>query len=116
MDEKNMQFANFNITFGEQNLPMLEYFEEIIYPAFLNGYVRGNTLDYAKYSFDDIRIKEINDEFVMVGNYIKSTEYKVVTTMQHGVLVSSPAEVPTAPYFKIASLIALLSVALFLLR
>lgn len=98
MDEKNMQFANFNITFGEQDSPMLEYFEEIIYPAFLSGYVRGNAIDGAKYSFDDIRIKEINDELVMVGNYIKSTEYKVVTTVQDGVLVSSPAEIPTAPY------------------
>lgn len=98
MDEKNMQFANFNITFGEQDSPMLEYFEEIIYPAFLSGYVRGNAIDGAKYSFDDIRIKEINDELVMVGNYIKSTEYKVITTVQDGALVSSPAEIPTAPY------------------
>ena len=98
MDEKNMQFANFNITFGEQDAPMLEYFEEIIYPAFLSGYVRGNAIDGAKYSFDDIKIKEINDELVMVGNYIKSTEYKIVTTIQDGVLVSSPADIPTAPY------------------
>ena len=32
MDEKNMQFANFNITFGEDDAPMLEHFSDIIFP------------------------------------------------------------------------------------
>ena len=36
MDEKNMQFANFNITFGENDDPMLEHFEDIIYPVNAN--------------------------------------------------------------------------------
>ena len=31
MDEKNMQFANFNITFGEDDAPMLEHFSDIIF-------------------------------------------------------------------------------------
>ena len=34
----------------------------------------------------------------MVGNFIKETQYKVVTTVQEGVLASTPADVPTAPY------------------
>lgn len=41
MDEKNMQFANFNITFGENNSPMLEYFEDVVFPAFNCDYIRG---------------------------------------------------------------------------
>ncbi len=35
-EHKTMQFANFNITFGDENntLPMLTYFKEIIYPVY----------------------------------------------------------------------------------
>ena len=98
MDEKNMQFANFNITFGENDLPMLEHFEDIIFPAFTSGLIRGKKEELPYYSFDDVRIKEIDDEYVLVGNFIKSTEYKVITTVADGVWVSSPADVPTAPY------------------
>lgn len=98
MGEKNMQFANFNITFGENDLPMLEHFEDIIFPAFTSGLFRGKKGEVPYYSFDDVKIREIDDEYVLVGNYIKSTEYKVITTVTNGVLVSSPADVPTAPY------------------
>ena len=98
MDEKNMQFANFNITFGENDDPMLEHFEDIIYPAFTGDYIRGKKTQVPYYFFDDVRIKEIDNEYVLVGNYIKVTEYKVVTTMQDGILVSTPSDVPTAPY------------------
>lgn len=38
MDEKNMQFANFNITFGENDSPMLEHFADVIFPAFTSDY------------------------------------------------------------------------------
>lgn len=98
MDEKVMQFANFNITFGNNNEPMLEYFEKIIFPAFKSEYIRGKKEDLARYSFSDVEIKEIDGEYVLVGNYIKDTEYQVVTTVQKGDLVSTPAHVPTAPY------------------
>lgn len=93
-----MQFANFNITFGNQNAPMLDYFEDIIFPAFVSGYVRGKEEDPLRYSFNDIMLKEIDNEYVLVGNFIKDTEYQVITTIQEGDLVSTPAHVPTAPY------------------
>ena len=93
-----MQFANFNITFGENDSPMLEHFEDIIFPAFISGLTRRKKEEIPYYSFDDVKIREIDDQYVLVGNYIKSTEYKVKTTVTDGVLVSSPADVPTAPY------------------
>lgn len=98
MEEKVMQFANFNITFGEENAPMLAYFEDIIFPAFTGAYIRGKEDDVTKYSFDGVVIKQIDGEYVMVGNFVKDTEYNVITTVQAGELVSSPARVPTAPY------------------
>lgn len=98
MDEKNMQFANFNITFGQYNAPMLEYFETIIYPAFTCGRIVGKCDTLPRYFFENVQIKEIDEEYVMVGNYVKETEYKVVTTVHEGELVSTPSNVPTAPY------------------
>jgi len=98
MDEKNMQFANFNITFGENNSPMLEYFENIVFPAFTGDYIRGKRDELPRYFFENVQVKEIDDEYVMVGNYVKETEYKVITTVQEGELVNSPADIPTAPY------------------
>ena len=98
MEEKVMQFANFNITFGQGNAPMLEYFEDIIYPAFTGSYIRGKEEDVTKYSFDGVTVKRVDGEYIMAGNFVKDTEYNVITTVQEGELVSSPARVPTAPY------------------
>ena len=98
MDEKIMQFANFNITFGDNNAPMLDHFEDIIFPAFTGDYFRGKKGELPRYSFDNVAIRDIDGEYVLVGNYVKDMEYKVITTFQEGMLVDSPAEVPTAPY------------------
>ena len=68
MDEKVMQFANFNITFGQENSPMLEYFEDIVFPAFTGQYIRGKEEDKTKYSFDGVTIKQIDGEYMMVGS------------------------------------------------
>ena len=53
---------------------------------------------YQDIFFAGVEIKEVDNEYVMVGNFIKETQYKVVTTVQEGVLASTPADVPTAPY------------------
>lgn len=98
MEEKVMQFANFNITFGQANSPMLEHFEDVIFPAFTESYVRRSTDDIAKYSFDAVALKQIDGEYILAGNFVKDTEYNVITTVQAGELISSPARVPTAPY------------------
>ena len=69
MEEKLLYCANFNATFGDKELPMLEYFEEIIYPAFKSGFIRGkeDTLPY--YFFDNIVLKTYeNDRVVLCGN------------------------------------------------
>lgn len=93
--ERIMYFANFNITFGTNEEPMLEHFEDIIYPAFISDFKRGKG---PVFYFDEVTIKKIDDELVMAGNYIKDTHYDIHTTVEEGKLVSSPASVPTAPY------------------
>lgn len=95
---KNIYFANFNITFGSDEEPMLEHFTDIIYPAFCSNYKRGTKEKSPIFYFNDISIKEYNNELVMVGNYIKDTWYNVYTSIMNGKLVSTPESIPTAPY------------------
>lgn len=97
-EEKIVHFANFNITFGKHNEPMLMHFEDIIYPALLSGHKRGKPNELPQFYFSDVMIKKVGDRLCLVGNYIKETEYEIYTTMQNGELVSNPSVVPTAPY------------------
>lgn len=71
LEEKTIQFANFNITFGENEEAMLMHFEDIVFPAFTGGYIRGKENELPRYSFGDVTIKMIDNEHVLVGNYIK---------------------------------------------
>lgn len=96
--EKSMYLANFNITFGADEHPMLEYFMDVIYPAFCSNLKRGNSKKRPAFYFEDVKIKEYNNNLVMVGNYIKDTKYEILTTVKNGKLISSPNSVPTAPY------------------
>ena len=38
--KNNVSVANFNVTFGKKDEPMLTYFNTIIYPAFKSGLKR----------------------------------------------------------------------------
>lgn len=94
-----MHYANFNITFGEREEPMLKYFENIIYPAFTSDLKRGKEGEYPIFGFSDVKIKKIlNGDYVLVGNYIKETTYNRHTEILNGKLKESPLKVPTAPY------------------
>ena len=97
-NEKIMHFANFNITYGPNEAPMLEHLSDIIFPAFVSDFRRGKTDEYPVFYFEGIDIKSIDGEYVMTGNYIKDTQYDIHTTIQDGKLVSTPSSVPTAPY------------------
>lgn len=104
MAEKIMYFANFNITLGKEDEPMLSRFEDIIFPAFISDLTRGGKNEEGKdtgpvYSLKNIEIKESKDgQYVMVGNCIKDTEYTIHTTLKDGELASTPGNIPTAPY------------------
>lgn len=74
MDEKNMQFANFNITFGENNTPMLEYFEDIVFPAFYGDYIRGKKNGLPRYFLENVQIKEIDDEYPSIAIFRTKAE------------------------------------------
>ena len=98
-EKKIMQFANFNITFGEvpNPKPMLTYFKEIIYPTFKSEYIRGEK-GKAQFYFSDIKLKNLQGEYVLVGTLIKDTKYEVKTKIEGEKLIEAHSFVPTAPY------------------
>lgn len=97
MDEvKKLSIANFNITYGQENEPMLTHFHDILYPAFCNEQ-KIRTSKNVSY-FSDVELKLINSEYVLTGNLIRETHYRVRTIVVDNELVSSPNSVPTAPY------------------
>ena len=97
-EQKTMQFANFNITFGDKEEAMLTHFEDIIYPAFTANLVRGNEKDKSRFSFLNVEVKKINGEYILAGDFVKDTQYDVRTLYKDNKLVSAPSIVPTSPY------------------
>lgn len=99
-NEKIIQYANFNITFGDDSMPMLEFFDEILMPAFTSvGLKRGKDTDRSRFGFDEVIVKEIDGLFVLCGNIVKETTLERLTTFsQDKGLESSPAQMDTAPY------------------
>ena len=93
---KTMNFANFNVTYGLEEKPMLTYFNDIIFPALSNREHRDLYNSY--YFFDNVEIKEFANEYVLVGNLVKATEYNVRTVVKDDILYENPSTVPTAPY------------------
>lgn len=97
MDTKTVFFANFNVTFDDEG--MLTYFPDVIYPAFRSELSRGKEGTYPIFSFSDVHLEEDADgDLILVGFYVKDTEYEVHTTREKGKLVSAPANIPTSPY------------------
>lgn len=74
----------------------MTHFHDILYPAFCNEQ-KVRTSKNASY-FSDVELKLINSEYVLTGNLIRETHYRVRTIVVDNELVSSPSSVPTAPY------------------
>ena len=66
------------------------------HPAFCNEQ-KVRTSKNVSY-FSDVELKLINSEYVLTGNLIRETHYRVRTIVVDNELVSSPNSVPTAPY------------------
>lgn len=95
---KVIQYGNFNITFGEDNVekPMLTRFLDIVYPALKSGIQRGKTDPI--FSFLNVEVKEIDGELVLVGDFVKHTKYDVYSTLENGKLESTNREILTSPF------------------
>lgn len=96
--KKEILLANFNCTFGtieEKAAPMLEYFKEIIYPAFKRKKKQG------VFFFDDIKIgKNEKIGYYLYGKIIKDTtlEVKSIYDWDKEEMIDTDKKYRSSPY------------------
>lgn len=98
--KNNTAIANFNVTFGEKEDPLLSYFDEIILPAFNSSTKRivGSGDKKDKYYFMNSRIVSVDDEKVFTGQLVKDTELEVKSKIVDEKLIEADEHYPAAPY------------------
>ncbi|MDA2756502.1 hypothetical protein PDQ74_05850 [Bacillus cereus group sp. Bc005] len=96
IERKSLYIANFNCTFGKENKPMLDYFEEIVMPAFQQSQVRES--DGNKYFFDNVKLIMVKGEFMLGGLLIKRTKLEVKSLYTEGKLTLTNEIHPSDPY------------------
>lgn len=98
--KNNTAIANFNVTFGEEEKPMLAHFQDVIIPAF-NSMIKRET-GYGekkdKYYFVNSRVVMVGDEEVFTGQLVKDTELEVKSKIVEEKLVEADEHYPAAPY------------------
>ena len=77
--KKNAQIANFNVVFGDEEKPMLDYFDTIIYPAFNSDITKKS--DDNEFMFKNIEIASTKDVYVLTGKIVKKTELEIKTDL-----------------------------------
>ncbi|MEW4290057.1 hypothetical protein [Rossellomorea marisflavi] len=100
VDAKTSYIANFNITFGKDNEPMLNRFEDVILPAFTkekDAKVKLNK-DSPVFFFEEVRLTNVKGEFVLAGLIVKSTKLEVKSRYVDGKLTKTNEEYPSDPY------------------
>ena len=99
--KKNAQIANFNVVFGDEEKPMLDYFDTIIYPAFNSDITKKS--DDNEFMFKNIEIASTKDVYVLTGKIVKKTELEIKTDLnEKGELVEKDEKYSTAPYSSFA--------------
>ncbi|MCY8913184.1 hypothetical protein MOE47_09635 [Bacillus atrophaeus] len=100
LEDKQSYIANFNCTFGKENQPMLDYFFEIILPAFLKeeDQKKGSKKKDADFFFRDVKLTNVKGEFVLAGLIVRSTTLEVKSRIIDGELVRTNEVYPSDPY------------------
>lgn len=98
--DKTSYIANFNLTFGSDNTPMLSQFENIIFPAFTRNYKEENRKKNKKttFFFEQVKLTNVKGEFVLAGLIVKSTSLEVKSRIIDGELVRTDEVYPSDPY------------------
>lgn len=98
MVEKDAQIANFNVVIGEEEKPMLDYFDTFIYPAFVSNIKRKEK--EAEYLLKGVElITNSKKEYVLVGKIVKKTELEIHSDIDEmGELVEKNERYSSAPY------------------
>ena len=95
----NAQVANFNVVFGNEEKPMLDYFDNIVYPAFMSGIIKsGNGED--DYFLHEIKlIENKKGDAALIGRIVKWTTLEVFSDLdEKGQLIEKDEHYSSAPY------------------
>ncbi|MGG3346778.1 hypothetical protein [Bacillus subtilis] len=104
LENKQSYIANFNCTFGNDNKPMLEYFFEILLPAFtseeLNSSHKENKPFESKpdFFFENVKLTNLKGDFVLAGLIVKRTTLEIRSRVIDGKLVKTNETYPSDPY------------------
>lgn len=96
MAKVNIDIANFNLTYGKEELPLLTHFNDFIYPAFKSKIERE--VDGNKYFFKSVKLIETRQGIAMKGLIVKDTVLEVKSLVEEGELVETNKEYSSAPY------------------
>lgn len=93
-----MTIANFNVVFGENEEPLLNYFDIVIMPAFKNDYIRKRGDN--EYNFLNVDVIEVGeDDYALSGIIVKKTTLEVKSKFDEKKnLIETDEIYPTAPY------------------
>lgn len=99
MDMKKLYLANFNVTFGDKDDPLLAWLDEFVLPAMQKEYVRELSDKVSKVMFKDVAVEEIGDELAITGIIIKDTELEIYSQLDkdHEIIKTNQI-LKSAPY------------------
>lgn len=100
MGKKKISVANFNVVFidGQDERPLLEYFDTILMSALKSNFVRES--GDSSYLFLNVDVLlDGQGEYVLVGNIVKKTILEVLSDLdENGELIELDNHYPSAPY------------------
>lgn len=101
--KNNVSIANFNITFGKEERPLLEYFDTIVMPAFTSNLKRVYRVPGSDekdvFYFLNVKIVDAgNEDYFIIGHIIRETVLEVKTVVEDNKLINKNSNYPSAPY------------------
>ncbi|WP_019007451.1 hypothetical protein [Cohnella laeviribosi] len=96
-ESKQLTIANFNCTFGNEDEPFLNFFEQIVIPAFQSG--KAKKTDGAEFFFDNVNVYMLRGIYFLTGFIIKKTELEVRSRYsEEKGIEHTNLRIPSAPY------------------
>ena len=98
--KRKINVANFNLTYGDTDEPMLSHFDDILYPA-LKSEIKKQSFNGSTISnfLMDVKIeKNKNDNYILTGLIVKDTVLEIKSQMNEGNLVDTDYTYQSAPY------------------
>lgn len=97
--KKRISIANFNAVFvsGQEEKPLLEYFDTIFMPALTERRIRVS--GDSSYRIMNILVQEKYNEYILSGIIVKKTILEIKSDLdEEGNLIEKDEKIPTAPY------------------